>query len=519
MSRVLRSDATALPYADGSIDLIVTSPPYWSLRAYQDDGYLDGQIGDEDSMEQYLVRLYAVMAECWRVLAPWGIACVVIGDSRSGSGGAGGDYGHNGIRAGQPGWIGTGRRGTSGKDGLPRRRSLCGVPWRFALGCLDGLADPEGIGWVLANEVIWDKDDCGMPESVADRLRGNHEQVFVFAKSSEWFGDAYASARDYRGTPRRRLSERVDHVQRQVDAPQHWGRLAPIAKVDNANGLGRIPGDVSRVQPKSLSQPDYLVIEHDGSVRGVSDPVGLKPPWKGGADPSPAMRSIAEDVMMRRIDGRLQPTVLHTRHYAAFPPGLVEPLIRIFSPESVCLTCGEPRRRVLGRQCESCGAFVQRATRTCESCGATRSWKDGRQSLPEMSSDWHQPGRSAPRKPGNFTSTTIDPTEPDRHPETRGWHSGQSTLLGAPLRTTAVTFACRCATPDSPTRPGRVLDPMCGSGTVPTVADALGRIGLGSDLSQSYCYLATWRQQTGIDGKPGVAGVVDENQLSLFAAS
>lgn len=488
MSRVLRSDVGALPYADASIDLIVTSPPYWSLRAYQDEGHLEGQIGEEDSMEQYLSRLFAVMRECWRVLAPWGVACVVIGDSRSGSGGAGGDYGHNGIRAGQPGWIGTGRRGTSGKNGMPRRRSACGVPWRFALGCLDGLADPEGIGWVLANEVIWDKSDCGVPESVADRLRGNHEQVFMFAKSSEWYGDAYAVAEDYRGTPRRRLSERVDHAQRQVHGPQHWGRLAPVAKVDNANGLGRIPGDVSRVQPRSLPQPDYLIIEHDGTIRGLSDPVGVNPLWEGGLDASPAMRSIAEEVVMRHLDGRPQPAVLCARHYAAFPPELIEPVIRIFSPGAVCTACGEPRRRVLGHKCDHCDAFVRRAVRTCPACGSRQE---------------HKHSHSA--------------TASDRHPETRAWHSGDSTLQGVPLRTTEAVFRCKCPDADAPTRPGRVLDPMCGSGTVPAVADALGRVGLGSDLSQSYCYLATWRQQVGTDDKPAATSVMDENQLSLFA--
>jgi len=442
-----------LPYADGSIDCVITSPPYFALRAYQDGGYLAGQIGDEDSLAEYLERMWAVMRECWRVLAPWGVACVVIGDSRAGSGGAGGDYSHHGLRAGQPGWTGTGRRGSSGRADTPRRRSLCGVPWRFALGCMDGEADPEGIGWVLVSEIIWSKMDMGMPESVADRPRSNHEQVFVFAKNPTWFGDAYAGAKAYRA-----------------------GAL---------HGLGRVPGDVFSVRPGSLTQPDFLVVEADGATSGISDPVGLRPPWEGGRDVSPAMRGIIEDAVLRQQTGVAQATVLAVRHYAAFPPELVAPLVQMFSPEAVCLGCHEPRRRVLGQACAACGSFVRRAVKACPECGHRRI-------VDEASLE------------------ALDPTVADRRDDTRGWHNGAS------RRTTAVKWSCGCADTTAGTRPGRVLDPMCGSGTVPTVADSLGRIGYGSDLSGDYTHLASWRQTVGMDDKPVVATKVAAEQASLF---
>lgn len=47
---VIRADARELPLPDASVDLIVTSPPYFGLRSYQDDGqHYDDQIGDEDT--------------------------------------------------------------------------------------------------------------------------------------------------------------------------------------------------------------------------------------------------------------------------------------------------------------------------------------------------------------------------------------------------------------------------------------------------------------------------------------
>ena len=50
--------------ADQSIDLVVTSPPYWKKRNYG----VDGQIGLEESPEDYLTNLLKVFDECKRVL-------------------------------------------------------------------------------------------------------------------------------------------------------------------------------------------------------------------------------------------------------------------------------------------------------------------------------------------------------------------------------------------------------------------------------------------------------------------
>ena len=62
-------------------------------------------------------------------------------------------------------------------------------------------------------------------------------------------------------------------------------------------------------------------------------------------------------------------------------------------------------------------------------------------------------------------------------------------------RTTATItgYACACPTTDAPTRPAVILDPFCGTGTVPAVAHALGRHGVGIDLSADYLRLADWR--------------------------
>ena len=58
---------------------------------------------------------------------------------------------------------------------------------------------------------------------------------------------------------------------------------------------------------------------------------------------------------------------------------------------------------------------------------------------------------------------------------------------------TITGYACACPTTDAPTTPAVVLDPFCGTGTVPAVAHVLGRHGIGIDLSADYLRLAEWR--------------------------
>ncbi|MCB1248442.1 MAG: hypothetical protein KDB36_03480, partial [Acidimicrobiales bacterium] len=78
---LLRADAIALPLADDSVDLVVTSPPYFALRSYTDGGeHYDGQIGSEATPAEFLAALWAVTGECKRVLKPSGSMFVNLGD-------------------------------------------------------------------------------------------------------------------------------------------------------------------------------------------------------------------------------------------------------------------------------------------------------------------------------------------------------------------------------------------------------------------------------------------------------
>jgi site-specific DNA-methyltransferase (cytosine-N4-specific) len=78
---VIRGDARSLPLPDASVDLIITSPPYFALRSYQDGGeHYDGQIGSEETPGEFVDALLQVTRECMRVLKPAGSLWVNLGD-------------------------------------------------------------------------------------------------------------------------------------------------------------------------------------------------------------------------------------------------------------------------------------------------------------------------------------------------------------------------------------------------------------------------------------------------------
>lgn len=174
----LVGEARALPLADDSIDLVVTSPPYFALRSYAER---DRQIGTETDPHDYLQALWEATAEMVRVLKPTGSIWVNLGDKYAGSA-AGGEHG---------GALGRGsthqrRRGAMrlAPKLRPRTRvptkSLMGLPWRYTLGCIDEL------GLRLRAELVWDKPNA-VPESVGDRIHRSHEQWFHFTISETYY--------------------------------------------------------------------------------------------------------------------------------------------------------------------------------------------------------------------------------------------------------------------------------------------------------------------------------------------
>lgn len=165
---------------DGAVNCIVTSPPYYGLRNY---GH-DGQLGLEETPDDYVAEMVAVFREARRVLRDDGTLWLNIGDSYANDGKWGGSSGGKHAK-GLHGNTSIGR--TKKRTGL-KPKDLIGVPWMLAFAL-------RADGWYLRQDIIWHKPSP-MPESVRDRCTKSHEHVFLLAKSQRYLFDAEAIAED-----------------------------------------------------------------------------------------------------------------------------------------------------------------------------------------------------------------------------------------------------------------------------------------------------------------------------------
>lgn len=134
---------------DRTVDCCVTSPPYYGLRNYG----VDGQIGLENTPEEYVNSLVTIFREVRRVLKDDGTLWLNIGDSYAGK-----------------------------KIRDIKRKELIGIPWLAAFAL-------RNDGWYLRQDIIWNKTNA-MPESVKDRCTKSHEYIFLLSKSEKYYFDS-----------------------------------------------------------------------------------------------------------------------------------------------------------------------------------------------------------------------------------------------------------------------------------------------------------------------------------------
>jgi DNA modification methylase len=146
IGNILCGDASAVlqRWPETTVDCVVTSPPYWQQRDY---GGAGGQVGREASPGEYIRRLVGIFGQCRRTLKPTGTLWLVIGDKYA--------------------------------DG-----EQLGLPWRLALALIDD-------GWILRADCIWHKPNA-MPSSAKTRPTVDHEYVFFFTKTKDYFYNADA---------------------------------------------------------------------------------------------------------------------------------------------------------------------------------------------------------------------------------------------------------------------------------------------------------------------------------------
>jgi site-specific DNA-methyltransferase (adenine-specific) len=157
---------------DNSIDMCVTSPPYWGLRDYG----VPGQIGLERNFYEYITKLCYLFDDVKRVLKKEGSLWVNIGESYSRD-----DTSNNNCTGAGIVKQKAGINSASGykvECNIPEK-SMCLIPHRFAIEMINH-------GWILRNTIIWHKPNA-MPSSVTDRFTVDYEYLFFFVKSKKYY--------------------------------------------------------------------------------------------------------------------------------------------------------------------------------------------------------------------------------------------------------------------------------------------------------------------------------------------
>jgi len=172
LNHIYQGDTLAVlkTFPPDCIDTVITSPPYWGLRDYG----VDGQIGLEKTIEEYLDKMLDITQELQRMLKPTGVMFWNHGDS----------YASQGNEKSR--WAGDGKISKSymGRAMCSTIQAKCLMLQNYRL--ILKMIDEQG--WILRNSIIWHKPNA-MPSSVKDRFSNSYEPVFMLVKKKKYWFD------------------------------------------------------------------------------------------------------------------------------------------------------------------------------------------------------------------------------------------------------------------------------------------------------------------------------------------
>ncbi len=261
--------------------MCVTSPPYFGLRDY---GH-PGQIGLEQTPEQYVAAMVEVFRCVKDVLADDGTLWLNIGDSYAGYHGNK-NAAYDAAPSNKGGYFENQRKTLVNHNGI-KNKDLIGIPWMLAFAL-------RADGWYLRQDIIWHKPNP-MPESVRDRCTKAHEYIFLLSKSERYF---------------------YDH-----EAVKEPASLASIARwdqdIENQIGSDRVPGKTNGNMKAVGGKPRKQNSTNDSFVPGATAHSGLH---REGSDREPETRN-------KRSVWTVATVPYKGAHFATFPPALIEPCI------------------------------------------------------------------------------------------------------------------------------------------------------------------------------------------------
>ncbi|HUW46792.1 MAG TPA: site-specific DNA-methyltransferase [Dehalococcoidia bacterium] len=318
------------------------------------------------------------------------------------------------------------RQSSKNRSNWLQPKQLLGMPWRIAIAL-------QHDNWLLRNDIIWHKPNH-MPSSVKDRLTTAYEHVFLFAKAPRYYFDLDAIRKPFsEGTF---LRIRQPNIDNQPGGPKTLALRGESPESGNANR----PIDIAQELSHKLASGERIG-KNPGDIWEIKEEKLTK-----------------HDIAVGRIGNFSYTDPLHTKeynpkgknpgdlwriptipfpaaHFATFPPTLIEPIVKAGCPRWICRKCRKPRERIteptpeyakkLGRSVHNHNEDLKRGMRYDKVCNAEY-----------MTVGWSDCGCG------------------------EGWVGGI------------------------------VLDPFCGSGTALRVARRLGRRFIGIDIVPEYVEMA-----------------------------
>jgi DNA modification methylase len=226
----IQGNAMHLPLPDECVDLVVTSPPYFGLRSYTDDGRpVPDQVGGEPTPGEFIDALIAATAEMVRVLKPSGSIFVNLGDKYAG-------------------------------------KSLMLLPERYRIAAVGRL------GLIARAVIVWDKPN-GLPESVTDRVRRSHEDWVHLTKLPRYYSAIDEIREPYAGeflssgvrNPRHGRPGGMMPFQQRGEVTSRMEVVIRGKVADTYGGrrhLGKLPDSVWRIPTAPLTLPAELGVDH-----------------------------------------------------------------------------------------------------------------------------------------------------------------------------------------------------------------------------------------------------------------
>jgi DNA modification methylase len=331
----------------GSIQTCVTSPPYWGLRSYLEDGHKDKEyeLGAERTPEEYVANMVEVFRGVKRALRDDGIMFLNLGDTYSAQ-----------RWSDTPSTTGISKDCSdivAVKESGLANKNLVGIPWKVAFAL-------QADGWILRSAIPWLKGSA-MPESVTDRPSSAIEYFFLLAKNQKYYYDVEAIRTNASEASLKRINQKSFEQQKGGDKDYAHGVNSSRSARKTLENFAKNPG-------RNRRNSDWFM----DSIQDILD-------GQSG--------TLLHDDNDTPIAVFCNPKPYKGAHFATFSPHLITPMILAGTSPKACEVCGSPWERVVEKEGQKPGRDRNHGGRT-DGRSRPAQWENGQNPTTTTTAGW-----------------------------------------------------------------------------------------------------------------------------------